>query len=372
MKPAIQMVDLHGQYKHIQAEVDAAISKVISQSAFINGSDVKEFQKELQQYLGCSYALTCGNGTDALTLALLSLELEPGSEVITADFTFIATAEAIARVGLVPVPVDVNPDTFTIDCDKIIEAISPRTKAIMPVHLFGQAADMNRIMQIAHEHNLYVIEDAAQCFGADYVYKGHTKKLGTIGDIGCTSFFPSKNLGCFGDGGAVFTHDTEKADAIRALANHGSLKKYYHSQIGINSRLDTIQAAILRVKLQYIDAYNDARKKAAARYTELLSTISWIQTPVFQEHSTHVFHQYTITIEGDNVAFQSYLREHDIPSMIYYPVPMHEQKALFEFNPKACPVSKHLSRSVISLPMHTELSHEQIEYICEVISSYKA
>ncbi|MFO7868442.1 MAG: DegT/DnrJ/EryC1/StrS family aminotransferase [Bacteroidales bacterium] len=368
----IQMVDLHSQYKAIKTDIDTAISQVINQSAFINGSDVKDFQHELREYLKCSYAITCGNGTDALTLALMALDLEPGSEIITADFTFVATAEAIAHVGLTPVLVDVDPNTYTIDCTKITEAITPKTRAIMPVHPFGQAADMNAIMTIAHKHNLFVIEDAAQCFGAEYNYKGTHKKLGTIGDIGCTSFFPSKNLGCFGDGGAVFTHDSEKADTIQALANHGSLKKYYHSHIGINSRLDSIQAAILRIKLRHIDAYNEARQHAAQTYTHMLSQAKWIQTPTYQKDSSHVFHQYTIQTQVHNITLQAYLREHGIPSMIYYPVPMHEQEALKPYNPKQCPVSKQLSHSVLSLPMHTELPNEHITYICNTILSYKA
>lgn len=372
MNHSIQMVNLYGQYLRIKAEIDDAIASVITNTAFINGPEVSAFQKELENYLHVSHAIPCANGTDALTIALWALDLEPGSEVITTDFTFIATAEAIARVGLVPVLVDVHPDTFTIDTQAIKQAITPKTRAIMPVHLFGQAADMDEIMHIAQQHNLYVIEDAAQCFGAEYYSKNGTKKLCSIGDIACTSFFPSKNLGCFGDGGALFTNNTELANKIRLIANHGSLKKYYHATIGVNSRLDSIQAAILRVKLRYIDSYNAARQKAAALYTKFLHDIPWIQTPITNAQSNHVFHQYTITLKNtSNKELQDYLKQHNIPSMIYYPVPMHKQEALQQFAPQSCPVSEQLSKSVVSLPMHTELTEEQIIYICNTIRSFK-
>jgi UDP-2-acetamido-2-deoxy-ribo-hexuluronate aminotransferase len=371
MNQKIHMVDLHGQYEARKSEFDSAIHSVISRSAFINGPEVELFQKELETYLDVNNAITCANGTDALTIALWALDLEPGSEVITADFTFIATAEAIARVGLVPILVDVTPNTFTIDVTKIEQAITPKTKVIMPVHLFGQAADMNAIMNIAKKHNLYVIEDCAQCFGADYAIHGQNKKLGTIGDIGCTSFFPSKNLGCFGDGGAMFSNNEALAEKMRMIANHGSLKKYYHPIIGVNSRLDGIQAAILRVKLRYIDMYNAARKQAAQWYNQKLSTISWIEIPQLQPQSTHVFHQYTIKLKGvRNTVLQTYLQENGIPSMIYYPVAMHKQEALASFSPAPCPTSDSLTHEVLSLPMHTELSQAQIDYICNTIANY--
>ena len=372
MNHSIQMVDLYGQYLQIKPEVDEAIASVISNTAFINGPEVSALQKDLGNYLIVAHAITCANGTDALTIALCALDLEPGSEVITTDFTFIATAEAIARVGLVPVLVDVNPQTFTIDTRAIEHAITSKTKAIMPVHLFGQGADMDEIMRIAKQYNLFVIEDAAQCFGADYYSKTKTQKLCTIGDIACTSFFPSKNLGCFGDGGALFTNNSELAQKIKIIANHGSSKKYYHSTIGVNSRLDAIQAAILRVKLQYIDSYNVARQKAAYQYTEHLQNIPWIHTPIIHTKSNHVFHQYTITLEQvSNHELQDYLHQYMIPSMIYYPVPMHKQEALQQYSPKPCPVSEKLSKSVLSLPMHTELTTEQISYICDTIRSFK-
>ena len=371
MKQKIHMVDLHGQYEARKSEFDGAIASVILRSAFINGPEVDLFQKELQTYLDVKHAITCANGTDALTIALWALDLEPGSEVITADFTFIATAEAITRVGLRPVLVDVTPNTFTIDVTKIEQAITAKTKVIMPVHLFGQAADMTSIMAIAKKHNLYVIEDCAQSFGAEYSYKGQNRKLGTIGDISCTSFFPSKNLGCFGDGGAMFTNNEALAEKLRKIANHGSLKKYYHSIIGVNSRLDGIQAAILRIKLQYIDTYNASRKQAAQWYDKGLSNISWIQTPQHQTQSTHVYHQYTIKLQGvSNLELQKHLQEKGIPSMIYYPVAMHKQEALLEFNPQECPVSQQLTNEVLSLPMHTELNQAQVDFICNTIATY--
>lgn len=372
MKKNIQMVDLHGQYMQHKSEIDTAISSVIEHSEFINGTAVSLLKQELAAYLDVSHVITCANGTDALTLALWALDLPPNSEIITADFTFIATAEAIARVGLTPILVDVDEDTFTINTDAIEAAITDKTKAIIPVHLFGQAADMNTIMQIAKKHNLFVIEDAAQCFGASYEFNGARKKLGTIGDIACTSFFPSKNLGCFGDGGALFTNNTAIAERLQILANHGSQKKYYHSSIGVNSRLDSIQAAILRVKLNYINSYNAARKHAAELYTHYLQDIPWITTPQLQKHSEHVFHQYTITLsEVINTDLQTYLKQQGIPSMIYYPVPMHKQEALASYNPKSCAISESLCTRVLSLPMHTELTPEEIEYICTTIRTYK-
>lgn len=372
MQQKIHMVDLVGQYEARKSEFDAAISSVIHQAAFINGPEVEAFQKELEAYLDVNHVIPCANGTDALTIALWALNLEPGSEIITSDFTFIATAEAIARVGLVPILVDINSNTFTIDTAQIEQAITPRTKAIMPVHLFGQAANMNSIMDIAQRHNLFVIEDCAQCFGASYTIKGTPKKLGTIGTIGCTSFFPSKNLGCFGDGGAIFTNDLEFATTIKKIANHGSIKKYYHSIIGVNSRLDGLQAAILRVKLKYIDTYNASRQQAAHWYNQRLQNISWITIPLLEPYSTHVYHQYTILLQNIiNTDLQAFLQTHGIPSMIYYPVSMHKQEALQIYNPQQCPYSDFASQHVLSLPMHTELTESQVDYICKCISQYK-
>jgi len=368
----IQMVDLKGQYETRKQEFDSAINSVIESTAFINGPDVKALQFELEEYLQVKHAVTCANGTDALTIALWALGLESGDEVITSDFTFIATAEAIARVGLKPVLVDVNPDTFTIDVDQIEAAITDRTKVIMPVHLFGQAADMNSIMDIAEKHNLFVIEDGAQCFGADMNFRGKKKKLNSIGHIATTSFFPSKNLGCFGDGGAMFTNDDELDSKLRKIANHGSQKKYFHSIIGVNSRLDTIQAAILRVKLKYIDEYNTARFNAAMLYNEKLADINWINTPAIDVNSEHVFHQYTLKLNGVlNTQLQEFLKEKGIPSMIYYPVSMSKQEALSEFSPSDCPISNQLTQEVLSLPIHTQITEEQINYICDSIRSFK-
>ncbi len=368
----LQMVDLQSQYHARKNEFDAAIASVIESSAFIKGAEVQSLEKELQDYLGVKHAITCGNGTDALTIALWALDLQEGDEVITADFSFIAAAEATARVGLKPVLVDVNPDTFCIDVDKIQEAITPKTKAIIPVNLFGQAAELDKIMQIAEEHNLYVIEDCAQCFGAEYTIKGKTKKLGTIGHISITSFFPSKNLACFGDGGAMFTNNDSLAERMRMIANHGAQKKYYHLMVGVNSRLDGIQAAILRVKLRYINEYNQARFDAAMLYNQKLADVRWIKTPAIDVNSSHVFHQYTLVLDGVlNSDLQQYLSEKGIPTMIYFPVPISLQQAMEEFNSTPNPVAKELSTSVISLPMHTELSETQIEYICEAIKNYK-
>lgn len=364
MKEQIQMVDLYGQHFHIKEEIDRAIRSVMDSSAFINGPHVAQLQDALCSYLGTRHCITCASGTDALQLALMSLQLQPGDEVITPSFTFIATAEAIALLGLRPVMVDVNVNTFTIDPQCLAKAITPRTRAVITVNLFGQAADYSAILPIIEQHRLVLIEDNAQAFGAEYTFAGKTKKLGTIGHIGCTSFFPSKNLGCCGDGGAVFTDDDHLAERIRMLANHGAQAKYHHQLIGINSRLDTLQAAILLIKLRHIDQYNRARQQSAERYRSQLQHPDII-LPALQSQSSHVYHQFTIRLKNrHNADIQKHLAENGIPSMIYYPVPLHRQAALQAFVHDAeCPMSELLSTQVLSLPMHTELTDRHIEYI---------
>lgn len=371
---SIKMVDLNGQYLHIKQEIDTAIQSVIDKTEFINGSAVKEFQKNMEQYLSVKHAIPCANGTDALQIALMALDLKPGDEIITSNFTFIATVEVIALMGLKPILVDVNKDTFLITPEDIEKLITPRTKVIVPVHLFGQNCDLESILSIAKKHNLYVIEDAAQSLGSDYTFSnGNIQKSGTIGHIGCTSFFPSKNLGCFGDGGALFTNDDEMAAKLRSIANHGMKVRYYHDNIGINSRLDTLQAAVLNVKLKYLDQYNQARQKAADFYDNAFKNNPRIQTPVRTKNSTHIFHQYTLVLKGvDREAFKSHLEKRGIPAMVYYPVPMHLQNAYkyLGYQPGDFPVSELLCKSVVSLPMHTELDTEQIEYITNIISEF--
>lgn len=369
-KPNISMVDLKGQYRKIKEEIDREISKVIDSTAFINGPIVKEFQSNLAEYMGCKHVITCGNGTDALQISMMALGLQPGDEVITTPFTFIATVEVVALLGLTPVFVDVRPDTYNIDVDKIEAAITPRTKAIVPVHLFGQCADMERIMEIADRHGLYVIEDACQAIGAEVTFRdGTRRKAGTIGTIGCTSFFPSKNLGCYGDGGAIFTNDDHIATKLRGIANHGSFVKYHHDLVGVNSRLDSIQAAILNVKLKYLDGYNAARQKAAATYCRLLSDCVGLTVPSVASFTTHVFHQFTLRLDDtiDRNRVQEQLKAAGIPSMVYYPVPIHEQKAFAKFGCKAgdFPVAEKLSHTVLSLPMHTEMTEEMQKYIVD-------
>jgi dTDP-4-amino-4,6-dideoxygalactose transaminase len=370
----IQMVDLHSQYLKIKKEVDSEIQKVIDDTSFINGPVVKEFQKDLQKYLGVKHVITCGNGTDALQVSMMALGLKPGDEVITTTFTFIATAEVIALLGLTPVLVDVDENTFNIDPSKIEEAITPKTKAIVPVHLFGQTAPMEEIISIAKKHNLFIIEDNAQAIGADFTFSnGEKKKAGAIGHIGCTSFFPSKNLGAYGDGGAVFTNDDKLAEELRAIVNHGMKKKYYHDFVGVNSRLDSIQAAILRVKLKHLDEYANARRKAAEYYDSKLKNIKGIITPARFEKSTHVFHQYTLKVDGiDRFKLMEFMNSKGIPMAIYYPVPLHQQKAYrsSRYNDGDFPVSEKLSESVISLPMHTELTSEQQDYIIDNLLSF--
>ncbi len=363
----IQMVDLKSQYEKIKTEVNDAIQQVLNSTAFINGPEVKEFQKELEHYLTVKHVIPCANGTDALQIAMMALDLKPGDEVITADFTYVATAEVIALLGLTPVLVDVISNTFDIDVVAIEKAITPKTKAIVPVHLFGQCANMEAIMVLAKKYNLYVIEDTAQAIGADYLYTdGTKKKAGTIGTIGCTSFFPSKNLGCYGDGGALFTNDDELAKKIRIIANHGQSTQYIHDSIGVNSRLDSIQAAILRIKLRNLDHYAAARNKAAAYYDKVFATQPKLIIPARANDFNHVFHQYTMQLNGiDRNVFRDFLASKDIPAMIYYPIPLHLQKAYLSPRYKAgdFPVTEHLCASVVSLPMHTEFDVEPLQYI---------
>lgn len=373
-KNNIQMVDLKSQYDKIKIEVDGAILNVIESTAFIKGPEVKSFQKELAEYLGVKHVIACGNGTDALQIALMALGLKPGDEVITADFTFAATVEVIGLLNLVPVFVDVDRDTFNIDVKELEKAITPKTKAIIPVHLFGQAANMDAVMEIATKNNLFVIEDTAQAIGSDYTFSdGRTQKTGTIGNIGTTSFFPSKNLGCYGDGGALFTNDDELAKRLGAIVNHGMYERYYHDEIGVNSRLDSIQAAVLRVKLPFLDGYCAARKHVAEYYNTAFAEIDQLETPRTSEQSTHVFHQYTLKTNNiDRIAFIDFLKERGIPAMVYYPVPLHQQKAYVrpEFKDENYPITMELCKSVISLPIHTEMDDEQLKYITESVKEY--
>ncbi|MBN1253427.1 MAG: DegT/DnrJ/EryC1/StrS family aminotransferase [Bacteroidales bacterium] len=370
----IMMVDLHSQYQKIKEEIDREIFSVIESTQFINGPSVKTFQDNFKNYIKAKHVITCGNGTDALQIAMMALGLKPGDEVITADFTFVATVEVIALLGLKPVLVDVDSETFTIDIEKLKAAITPKTKAIVPVHLFGQAANMKEIVKIAKQHNLYIIEDTAQAIGAEYTFENDkVKKLGTIGDIGCTSFFPSKNLGCFGDGGAIFTNNDEYAEKLHSIVNHGMKVRYYHDNVGVNSRLDTIQAAILNVKLKYLDNYNMARQNAAEYYNNAFKNFDKLQTPVVQDNSTHCFHQYTLVTKNiDRDKLREYLNSKEIPAMVYYPVPLHLQKAYKDDRYKKgdFPVTEMLSKSVISLPMHTELEKEQQDYIIECVLDF--
>ncbi len=370
----LHMVDLMGQYQKIQKEVDEAVINVIRSSAYINGPEVKSFASELEEYLGVNNVIPCANGTDALQIAMMALDLQPGDEVITACFTYVATAEVIALLKLKPILVDVNPNTFDIDIEQLKAAITPNTKAIVPVHLFGQCANMEAIMEIAKENDLYVIEDTAQAIGADYTFSdGTKKKAGTIGTIGCTSFFPSKNLGCFGDGGAIFCEDDELAKKIRMVANHGQSVQYVHNTVGVNSRLDSIQAAVLRIKLRHLDEYNQARLTAAKYYSEQLAEISELQTPVISPNSTHVFHQYTLKCKGiDRDALRSFLTEKGIPCMIYYPIPLHHQEAYKQegSSDEDFAVTLDLCKNVISLPIHTEMTQESQDIIINGIKEF--
>lgn len=370
----IRMVDLVTQYENIQEEIDNAVLDVIRSSAYINGPEVRSFQEELESYLGVKHVIPCANGTDALQVAMMSLGLKPGDEVITATFTYVATAEVIALLQLTPVLVDVDPNTFLIDLEAVEAAITPKTKAIVPVHLFGQVSNMDGLMKIAKKHNLKVVEDTAQAIGADYTFSdGTTQKAGTIGDIGCTSFFPSKNLGCMGDGGAIFTNDDELAAEMRMVVNHGQSKRYYHDRIGVNSRLDSIQAAILRVKLRKLDNYSNSRKAVAEYYDKAFASCEQLVTPVRAEGSTHVFHQYTMMVKnGKRDELQAALAEKGIPSMIYYPVALHMQEAYKDdrYPNGHFPVTERLVDEVISLPMHTEMDDEQLEYITSSVLEF--
>lgn len=370
----IEMVDLKSQYAKIQNEIDNAIIESIRSANFINGPAVSEFSKNLSDYLGGAYVIPCANGTDALQIAMMALGLEPGDEVIVPSFTYVATAEVIGLLGLVPVMVDVDPSYFNITRENIEKAISSKTKAIVPVHLFGQCADMGSIMELAKEKRLYVIEDTAQAIGAKYTFTdGTIKHAGTIGDIGCTSFFPSKNLGCYGDGGALFTKNPVLAEKIKMIANHGQSKKYVHKYVGVNSRLDTIQAAVLIIKLKQLDEYILARNKAADCYDNLLSNVKNLQTPNRSLKSTHVFHQYTILInDNKRDALKEYLEKKDIPAMIYYPIPLNEQEAYSSLGIIAENLNEtqRLCKSVLSLPMHTELTLDQQVYITDAIKSF--
>ena len=369
----IEMVDLRSQYERLRADIDNAVAEVISSTAFIKGPDVRCFEEDLQRYLGVRHVISCANGTDALQIAMMALGLKPGDEVITTNFTFIATVEVIELLGLKTVLVEPEPDTFNINIEAVRKAITPRTRAIVPVHLFGQCADMEPILEMASEHGLYVIEDVAQATGAVYQFSdGTEKKAGTMGTIGCTSFFPSKNLGCYGDGGALFTDDDGLAALIRSITNHGMKVRYYHDTIGVNSRLDTIQAAILRVKLRHLDEFNEARRSAATHYDRELSGLPGINVPVRSPFSTHIFHQYTLRIgDGRRDSLRECLENEGIPSMIYYPVPLHLQKAYLHlgYGPDEFPVTSRLSGEVLSLPMHSELDEEQLTWITGCIRS---
>jgi len=369
----IQMVDLKGQYYKIKSEIDSAVLSCIESTAFINGPAVKMFATSLEKYLKVEKVIPCANGTDALQIAMMALGLEPGDEIIVPSFTYIATAEVIGLLGLIPVMVDVDPDTFNITSEKIEQAITPKTKAIVPVHLFGQGADMESIMKIAEAYGLYVIEDTAQAIGAEFLWKdGRKQKLGTIGHIGCTSFFPSKNLGCYGDGGAIFTNDVALGEKIQIIANHGQVKKYIHKYIGVNSRLDTIQAAILNVKLAYLNNYAAARQEAADYYDSQLKDLRGITIPVRTNNSTHVFHQYTLKIDGKRDELKAFLEANAVPAMIYYPIPLDEQEAFIGKGKVIGDlfITKKLCKSVLSLPIHTELEREQQDYIIDKIKEF--
>ena len=376
------MVDLKGQYNDIKDIVNPSIQEVIETTAFINGPKVHEFQKNLEQYLGVKHVVPCANGTDALQIAMMGLGLKPGDEVITADFTFAATVEVIALLQLTPVLVDVNEDDFNINIEAIKKAITPKTKAIVPVHLFGQCANMEAIIEIAEAHNLFVIEDNAQAIGANYTYKDGTKvKAGTIGHVGATSFFPSKNLGCYGDGGAIFTNNDTLAHTIRGIVNHGMYERYHHDVVGVNSRLDSIQAAVLDVKLPHLDSYNKSRQNAARKYNKAFQDIESIMTPktvngcdgICDTCDCHVFHQYTLKLKRvDRDALVRHLNERGIPCGVYYPIPLHRQKAYLDsrYNESDFPITNQLVKEVISLPMHTELDDDQIECITSTIIKF--
>lgn len=368
------MVDLKSQYEKIQTEVDASVLNVIRSTQYINGPEVKSFQKELEEYLDVKHVIPCANGTDALQIAMMALDLKPGDEVITSNFTYVATAEVIALLQLTPVLVDVYADTFDIDIEAMEKAITPKTKAIVPVHLFGQATNMEALMEIAKKHNLYVIEDTAQAIGCDYLFKdGSKQKVGTIGTVGCTSFFPAKNLGCYGDGGALFTNDDELALKLRQTANHGQSRQYIHDRVGVNSRLDSIQAAILRIKLRHLDMYSAERNKVANYYDNAFRAHKKVKTPKRVTYSNHVFHQYTLQLNNVNrEEIITFLREKEVPAMIYYPIPLHMQDAYTDarYKKEDFPVTEKLCATVISLPMQTELSEEQLKYITDSVLEF--
>jgi len=369
----IQMVDLQTQYHRLKPEIDAAMQEVIESSAFINGPAVKKFQAGLGEYLNAKHVITCGNGTDALQAALVALDLQSGDEVITTAFTFIATVEVIGLMKLTPVLVDVDPHTYTIIPEQVEAAITDRTKAIIPVHLFGQGADMIKLKEIARKHDLYLIEDAAQCLGADYTTEQGQQKLGTIGNIGCTSFFPSKNLGCFGDGGACITNDDKLAEKLRMFVNHGAKIKYYHETIGVNSRLDTLQSAILNVKLPHLNDFNKRRQAAASFYDNAFKDIDGIDIPGRNPGSEHVFHQYVLRVKnGKRDELKEWLKQRGIPAMVYYPVALHKQKAFEKWmtNDVSLPNSEMLTEEVLALPIHTEMTKEQLEHIKNGVLSF--
>ncbi|WP_282149093.1 DegT/DnrJ/EryC1/StrS family aminotransferase [Algibacter lectus] len=378
----IQMVDLKGQYNDIKDVVNPSIQEVIETTAFVNGPQVHKFQSNLEQYLGVKHVIPCANGTDALQIAMMGLGLKPGDEVITVDFTFAATVEVIALLQLTPVLVDVNEDDFNINIEALKNAITPKTRAIVPVHLFGQCANMEAVMEIAEAHNLFVIEDNAQAIGANYTYSnGEKVKAGTIGNVGATSFFPSKNLGCYGDGGAIFTNDDALAHTIRGIVNHGMYERYHHDVVGVNSRLDSIQAAVLNAKLPHLDNYNKSRQSSARKYNKAFKGIASIVTPKVSNNCSeicdtcdcHVFHQYTLRVKGiDRDALVKHLQANDIPCGVYYPIPLHKQKAYSDarYNEADFGVTNQLVKDVISLPMHTELEDDQIEFITSTIIKF--
>jgi dTDP-4-amino-4,6-dideoxygalactose transaminase len=371
----IQMVDLVSQYEKIKPEVKIAIDKILDNAQFINGPDVKSFQAELEAYLGVKHVIPCANGTDALQISMMALGLKPGDEIITPSYTYIATTEVMGLLRLKPVFVDCDKKSFNISPEAIEAAITPKTKAIVPVHLYGQSCDMEAIMKIAKKHNLYVIEDNAQAIGSNYTFSdGETLKTGAIGDIGCTSFFPSKNLGCYGDGGAICTNSDDLAAKLRMVANHGQSKRYYHDMVGCNSRLDTIQAAVLRIKLRKLDNYIDSRRKAAEFYDAFFGKLSHIHIPFREANTKHVFHQYTLQLDDviDRDGLVEFLASKDIPAMIYYPVPAHKQKMFAELDTECgdLTTTDWLTSRVFSLPMHTELDEEQLNYICNAVKTY--
>ena len=374
--PSIQMVDLKGQYAKLKEEIDQSIHEVIDSCAFINGPKVKSFKASMEAYLGAKYVIPCANGTDALQIAMMALDLKPGDEVIVPAFTYVATAEVIALLGFQPIMVDVDPDTFNITADIVEAAITPKTRAIVPVHLFGQSCDMAPIMALAEKHNLWVIEDNAQAIGADYTYPdGRVVKTGLLGHIGGTSFYPSKNLGAYGDGGALYTNDDDLGPKLQMIANHGQNKRYYHAMVGVNSRLDSFQAAVLDIKLKHLDEYAAARRKAADFYDQAFADMSdKLVTPVRSSFSSHVFHQYTLKVKtGQRDQMPDFLRERGVPSMIYYPVPLYEQEAFkAQTNVDFLPVTDQLCKEVISLPMHTELDEDALQYIVETVKSFFA